>query len=229
MLERGDTVVGIDLKGEEVPRAHYWIEGDAGDADTWRRLADILADIDRPVDNLVYGAAHLSIGRLLDLDDADWQRTLDVNVIGVARCLRVVLPGMIKAGKGSVVTIGSIVSVMAEQGLIAYCTSKGGIAQFTRTLAMDYARDGIRANCLCPGVTDTPLFRRHLASASDPEKWLRTRENRNPTGRLLSSEEVADAICFLCSEKSAGMTGSIMMVDGGITTSFDFRTGEEGA
>lgn len=229
MLERGDSVVGVDLRVDDVPEAATWIEGDAAETGTWQELDKALGRIGRPVDNLVYGAAHLAIGRLLDLNDEDWQRTFDVNILGMVRCLKTVLPGMIEAGKGAVVTIGSIDSVMAEQGLLAYCTSKGGIAQFTRTLAMDYARDGIRANCLCPGVTDTPLFRRHLASAADPDRFLRTREQRNPIGRLLRSEEIADAALYLASPQSSGMTGATILVDGGLTASFDFRTGAEGA
>ncbi len=229
MLDRGDTVIGIDLHINDAPDGASWIEGDASSNETWQKLAEMLKQIDRPVDNLIYGAAHLAIGRILDLDDEDWQRTFEVNILGIVRCVKTILPGMIKAGKGSIVTIGSIDSVMAEQGLIAYCMSKGGIVQFTRTLAMDYARDGIRANCLCPGVTDTPLFRRHLASAKEPSQFLETREQRNPIGRLLRSEEIADAALYLASQQSSGMTGATMLVDGGLTASFDFRTGAEGA
>lgn len=229
MLERGDTVIGVDLKVGDAPAAAHWIEGDAARPETWQRLGETIEEIGQPVDYLVYGAAHLAIGGVLDLDDADWQKTFDVNILGLARCIRSVLPGMITAGKGSIVTIGSIDSVMAEQGLLAYCMSKGGIAQFTRTIAMDHARDGIRANCLCPGVTDTPLFRRHLASAGDPDRFLHVRQQRNPIGRLLTSEEVADGILFLASPQSSGFTGATLLVDGGLTASFDFRTGAEGA
>lgn len=228
MLDRGDTVIGVDLDTSNGAQAVQWIEGDAADQTTWDRLATAIAEAGRPVDNVVYGAAYLAIGNLLELTDTDWQKTFEVNTMGMVRCMRTVLPGMIAAKSGAIVTIGSIDSVMAEQGLLAYCTSKGGVAQFTRTLAMDHARDGIRANCLCPGVTDTPLFRRHLASASDPEQFLGVREQRNPIGRLLRSSEIGDAIAFLASPASSGMTGAIILVDGGLTASFDFRTGAEG-
>src|SRR5690554_3923354 len=113
---------------------------------------------------------------------------------GLVMAVRTVLPGMIARRSGSIITLGSIDSYMAEQGLISYCASKGAILQFTRALALDHARDGIRANCVCPGVTDTPFFRRHLDTASDPETFLKTREQRNPLGRLLQPDEIAATI-----------------------------------
>jgi NAD(P)-dependent dehydrogenase (short-subunit alcohol dehydrogenase family) len=94
---------------------------------------------------------------------------------------------------------------------------------------MDYARDGITVNCVCPGVIDTPFFRRHLDTAKDPANFLRVREQRNPLGRLLDPDEVAATVVFLASKDASGLTGSLVTVDAGLSASFDFRTGEEGA
>jgi NAD(P)-dependent dehydrogenase (short-subunit alcohol dehydrogenase family) len=178
---------------------------------------------------LVPVAAYLEVGDALSLTDEQWQRTFDVNVFGLLKPVRLVLPGMIRRGRGSIVTVGSIDSYFGEQGLISYCTSKGAILQFTRALALDHARAGIRVNCVCAGVTDTKFFRRHLDTASDPQKFLSVREQRNPIGRLLKPDEVAAAIVFLASDDASGITGTGLMVDGGLTTGFDFRTGNEGA
>ena len=101
--------------------------------------------------------------------------------------------------------------------------------QMTKTIAVDHARDGIRANCVCPGVTDTPFFRRHLDTASDPEQFVKVREERNPLGRLLDPDEVAAMAVFLTSDESSATTGATIVVDAGLTASFDFRTGEEGS
>jgi NAD(P)-dependent dehydrogenase (short-subunit alcohol dehydrogenase family) len=166
---------------------------------------------------------------VLEITDEQWASTINVNLLGMVKAVRCVLPGMIERKHGAIVTVGSIDSYMAEQGLISYCTSKGGILQFTRALALDHARDGIRVNCVCPGVTDTPFFRRHLDTASDPENFLKVREQRNPLGRLLQPEEIAQTINFLASDQASGVTGAQIVADAGLTASFDFRTGEEGA
>jgi NAD(P)-dependent dehydrogenase (short-subunit alcohol dehydrogenase family) len=136
---------------------------------------------------------------------------------------------MIERHRGAIVTVGSIDSLFAEQGLVSYCASKGAILQITRTVAVDYARDGIRANCVIMGVTDTPFFRRHLDTASDPDRFVKVREERQPLGRLLTPDEIAATIVFLASDDASGITGAAIPVDAGITTSFDFRTGGEGA
>lgn len=147
--------------------------------------------------------------------------------MGAVYGVRALLPGMIAAGGGSIVLMGSISGFMAEQGLAAYCASKGAILQLSKVLAVDHARQGIRVNCVCPGVTDTPLFRHHLSQADDPESVLRMRTERNPLGRLLSPEDVAKTVNFLLSDDAAGITGALVPVDAGLSTSFEFRSGDE--
>lgn len=135
---------------------------------------------------------------------------------------------MVEASGGSVVTVASVDAFMAEQGLAAYCSSKGPLQQLTKCVAMDHARQNVRANCVAPGVIDTPFFRRHLETASDPEHFLRVREQRNPPGRLLQPDEFAATVEFAALD-ATGMTGSTLTVDAGLSASFDFRTGAEGA
>lgn len=210
--------------------AMEWVQGDASTAEVLERAIGVAREqFGTSPSILVTSAAHLEVGDVLTLPEEEWYRTFETNVFGTMRAIRAVLPGMIERGGGAIVTVGSIDSVMAEQGLVSYCASKGAILQLTRTVAMDHARSGIRANCVIMGVTDTPFFRRHLDTASDPKRFIEVRENRQPMGRLLEADEVAAAIEFLASPEASGITGAAIPVDGGITTSFDFRTGNEGA
>ncbi|MEM6899335.1 MAG: SDR family oxidoreductase [Pseudomonadota bacterium] len=229
LLRDGYQVVGVDLNPRGEQPNLRWVIGSVDVQATWENVSTVLAEQDWQPDALVTAAAYLEVGNILELDDVHWDKTYSVNVRGLVLAIRAVLPGMIERKSGAIVSVGSIDSYMAEQGLISYATSKGAILQLTRSVAIDHARDGITANCVCPGVTDTPFFRKHLATASNPEQFLSTREQRNPLGRLLTSEEVAETIVFLVSSKASGVTGSKFVVDAGLTTCFDFRTGAEGA
>jgi NAD(P)-dependent dehydrogenase (short-subunit alcohol dehydrogenase family) len=229
-LKKGINVIGVDLAPSISEEDNLgWVQGDVSKTETWTLVNEELERRKWNADILVTAAVYLTVGNVLEITDEQWANTINVNQLGLVKAVRSVLPQMIERGHGAIVTVGSIDSYMAEQGLIAYCTSKGGILQFTKALALDHARDGIRANCVCPGVTDTPLFRRHLDTASDPENFLKVREQRNPLGRLLKPEEIAATIVFLASDEASGITGSQIVVDAGLTAGFDFRTGEEGA
>ncbi|MET4491236.1 SDR family oxidoreductase [Bradyrhizobium sp. LA7.1] len=227
-LAKGATVIGIDLNWSDPVPDFLTMTGDVAEPATWQNVARVVEEMRARVNSLVLAAACLDVGTVLTLDEAKWRRMIEVNLFGVIRPIATFLPGMIDAGGGSIITVGSIDSYSAEQGLIGYCASKGALLQLSRTLALDHARDNIRVNCVCPGVTDTPFFRRHLATAKDPETFLRTREQRNPLGRLLQPREVAETIVFLTSDAASGITGAQIVVDGGLTAGFDFRTGEGG-
>ncbi|MGW1419913.1 SDR family NAD(P)-dependent oxidoreductase [Bradyrhizobium manausense] len=228
LAEAGYNVLGIDVADAAQGGVTY-VKGDISDTNTWDQVDEALGERGWVPSVFVAAAAYLKVGTVLDLDESAWRRTFDVNVGGLIKALRRLLPGMIERRRGSIVTVGSIDSFMAEQGLVSYCASKGAILQLTKVLALDHARDGIRANCVCPGVTDTPFFRRHLDTAVDPTRFLRAREQRNPLGRLLDPDEVARAIVFLASDSASGITGAQIVVDAGLTAGFDFRTGEEGS
>lgn len=227
---RGWRVVGVDLQSApKVGANSATVTGSVAAPATWDEVRRIATeDLGGDPAVVVFNAAVLHTGSVLELTEAQWQEGFDVNVTGVFHGLRALLPGMIQAGGGSVVTVASVDAFMAEQGLAGYCSSKGALLQLTRCLAMDHARQGIRANCVAPGVIDTPFFRRHLDTASDPERFLRVREQRNPLGRLLDPDEVAATVEFAALD-ARGMTGSVLTVDAGLSASFDFRTGEEGA
>jgi NAD(P)-dependent dehydrogenase (short-subunit alcohol dehydrogenase family) len=124
---------------------------------------------------------------------------------------------------GTIVTVASVDGLLAEQGAASYCASKAALIQLSRATAVDFAHRGVRVNCVCPGTTDTPMFRWHLARSHDPPAQLAERSARNPLGRILDPEEVASAVEFLAGPSSSGITGAVLTVDAGLTASYDFR------
>lgn len=223
----GRTVVGVDV--QDAPDAFRvegvaWVTGDVARTETWEEVvACAQRTFDESPSALVLNAARHVVGTILETSPADWQSIFDVNVTGAYHGIRACLPGMKQRGEGAIVTVASVDAFMAEQSFVAYCASKGALLQLTRAVALDHARDGIRANCVCPGVTDTPFFRRHLDGAADPEGWLAERVARQPVGRLLEPDDVASVVTFLISDRAAGVLGSMTVVDGGLSTGFDFR------
>jgi NAD(P)-dependent dehydrogenase (short-subunit alcohol dehydrogenase family) len=156
-------------------------------------------------------------GGVLDTPTDTWDRVMAVNLKGVWLCCKGALPAMLEGGGGSIVNVASFVALMgAATAQVAYTASKGGVLSFTRELAVQYARSGIRANTLCPGPIETPLLSELL---SDPERRQR-RMVHIPMGRLGRPDEVARAALFLASDESSFMTGSALVVDGGITAAY---------
>jgi len=156
-------------------------------------------------------------GSVDSTDASVWDRTLDINVKGVAFGCKYGIPAMIASGGGSIVNVASFVAWMgAATSQTAYTASKGAVLSMTREIAVEYARKGIRCNALCPGPIDTPLLAELL---SDPARRQR-RFVHIPIGRLGRAEELAKAALFLASDDSSYMTGASLIVDGGITAAY---------
>jgi NAD(P)-dependent dehydrogenase (short-subunit alcohol dehydrogenase family) len=156
-------------------------------------------------------------GGVLDTPAATWQRVMEVNLKGVWLGCRAAVPAMLDSGGGSIVNVASFVALMgAATAQIAYTASKGGVLAMTRELAVEYARKGIRANSLCPGPIETPLLAELL---TDPERRQR-RLVHIPIGRFGRPEEIAKAALFLASDDASFITGSALVVDGGITAAY---------
>ena len=165
------------------------------------------------VDVLFNGAGVLVAGTVLDTDEAEWRRVLDVNLTGTYLCCRAVIPRMIEQGGGAIVNTSS--STGAHDGnanAAAYVTSKGGVTLLTRCLAIDHAADHVRVNAVAPGPTDTPMLRK----AMSPEV-REARARSYPAGRLGQPEEIASAVLYLASDDASFVTGAILAVDGGQT------------
>jgi NAD(P)-dependent dehydrogenase (short-subunit alcohol dehydrogenase family) len=174
-----------------------------------------------------YGALHVLYnnagifpaddGGVLDTPESTWEKVMEINLKGVWLGCRAGIPAMIASGGGSIVNVASFVALMgAATAQIAYTASKGGVLSMTREIAVEYARQGIRANSLCPGPIQTPLLEELL---SDPARRAR-RLVHIPMGRLGLAEELAKAALFLASDDASYMTGSQLVVDGGITAAY---------
>lgn len=146
--------------------------------------------------------------------DETWARTLDVNVTGVARCCRHGIPALLESGGGSIVNVASFVAHLgAATPQIAYTASKGAVLSMTREIAVIYARQGIRANALCPGPVLTPLLAKFLSDDAKRQRRL----VHVPMGRFGEPIEIANGALFLASDESSFMTGSALVIDGGYT------------
>lgn len=174
-----------------------------------------------------YGALHILYnnagifpaddGGVTETSVATWDRVMDVNLKGVWLGCKHGVPVIAASGGGSIVNVASFVALMgAATAQIAYTASKGGVLSMTREIAVEWARRGVRANALCPGPIDTPLLAELM---SDPE-WARRRLAHIPMGRPGRADELAKAALFLASDDSSYMTGSAMVVDGGITAAY---------
>jgi NAD(P)-dependent dehydrogenase (short-subunit alcohol dehydrogenase family) len=155
---------------------------------------------------------------ILDTDLEAWKRVQDVNLTSVYLCCKAALPYMLEQKKGSIINTASFVAVMgAATSQISYSASKGGVLSMSRELGVQFAREGVRVNALCPGPVNTPLLKELFAS--DPEKAER-RLVHVPLGRFAEPEEMANAVLFLASDESSFITASTFLVDGGISGAY---------
>jgi NAD(P)-dependent dehydrogenase (short-subunit alcohol dehydrogenase family) len=212
----GLRVAVVDLEPGEPPPGGIAVRADVADQVAVERA---FADIDRrlgPVGVLVTAAGITGSRQATVCHETpveEWDRVQAVNVRGAFLCIRAVLPGMLRAGGGRVITVASVAGMVAFPGRCAYTASKGAVLQLTRSVAVDYARQGIRANAVCPGFADTPMTRWRL----DVPELRADVEARIPLGRVATADEVADAIALLASDRLAYMTGHALVVDGGWT------------
>lgn len=142
----------------------------------------------------------------------NWQRVIDCNLKSVFLGLKFGIDAMLRGGGGSVMNNASVAGLVGFPGIPAYCASKGGVVQLTRTAALEYAEQGVRVNCLCPGVIDTPMVERFT---HDNPEAVAQMEQLEPIGRFGKPKEVAQLALFLASDRSSFITGAVIPVDGG--------------
>jgi NAD(P)-dependent dehydrogenase (short-subunit alcohol dehydrogenase family) len=167
------------------------------------------------LDVLMTAAGFSCGGTVLTTDPADWDAVFRTNVGGTWLWSRAAVPMMQRQGRGSIITVASQLAIAGGKGNSAYIAAKGAIISLTRTMALDFASDGVRVNAIAPGAIDTPLLRRSFARGADTEAVSEASRNRHPMKRFGRAEEVAEAALHLASDASSFTTGTVMVVDGG--------------
>ncbi|HKI19547.1 MAG TPA: SDR family NAD(P)-dependent oxidoreductase [Isosphaeraceae bacterium] len=159
------------------------------------------------------GVVHVKL--LHEYDEADWDRLMGVNLKGIFFSVKHGVQYLRRTPPSYVVNIGSISSFVGQAATPAYTASKSAVLGLSRSIALDYAAIGLRCNCVCPGITDTPMLREHLDRTPDPEATLAERLRRVPLRLPLSPRDIAKAVLYLSCEDSVGVTGTSLVVDGG--------------
>ena len=167
------------------------------------------------LDLLVLNAARPVVGTLWELDDATWDDAVATNLTSVHRFVRAAWP-QLKQNRGTVLLTGSVVGLDGSANQAAYCATKAGVVMLTKTIALDGAPYGVRANCVCPGFTQTPMLETFLAEQDDPDAVRAYATGLHPAGRLGSPRDIADAFVYLGSDEAAWVTGVALPVDGGL-------------
>ncbi|MGB7293882.1 MAG: SDR family oxidoreductase [Thermodesulfobacteriota bacterium] len=167
--------------------------------------------------NILFNNAGMqNIGTILDVNESDWDKIFEVNVKSVLFCSKHSVPLMIRDGGGSIINVGSVAGVVGVPKLAAYCAAKGAVIALTRNMALDLSVHNIRVNCIVPGTTLTPLIQ-DLLKTDDTEEKRKARLSKYPIGRFGTPEEIASSALFLASDEASFVTGSALVVDGGMT------------
>lgn len=212
---RGARVAVLDLAPAGLPAGVTGYRADIADdavAGTVHAAAVDLGGLDVLVNNAGVGAA----GTVEDNPLDEWRAVLEVNLLGLVRVTRAALPHLRQSGHAAVVNTCSIAAAAGLPQRAVYSASKGAVLALTLAMAADHLAEGIRVNCVNPGTADTPWVQRLLDRAADPAAERRALEARQPTGRLVTADEVAAAILYLASPAAGSTTGTALAVDGGM-------------
>lgn len=218
----GARVIATDIK----PDLLQSLREAAGSMPLATRVLDVLDDAAvqtcveevGAVDILFNCAGYVHQGTILDCRIEDWDFSFDLNVRSMFVLTRAMLPKMIAAGGGVILNMASVLGAQkAAPNRLAYSASKAAVAGFTRALAIDHVKQGIRVNCVCPGTVDTPSLAERIQAFADPVQARKDFVARQPMGRLATAEEIAETFVYLVSDESSFMTGQAIFVDGGMS------------
>jgi len=168
------------------------------------------------LDILVNNAAIQVVRKLVETTEEEWDRLQRVNLKGVFLGCKYAIPEMIRGGGGAIVNIASVLGLVGDPELAAYCAAKGGVITLTKAAALTYGPQGVRVNAICPGDVDTPMAQEYFDAAPDPAALLQEVASKYALRRISSPREVAEAALFLASDASSFMTGAALVVDGGL-------------
>ncbi|MER5903186.1 SDR family oxidoreductase [Streptomyces mirabilis] len=216
LAARGARVAVLDLDPSTVEKPLLGFRADVtDDASVREAVAAAVADLGG-LDVLINNAGIGAQGTVEDNADDEWHRVLDVNVVGMVRTARAALPHLRESAHAAIVNTCSIAATAGLPQRALYSATKGAVLSLTLAMAADHLREGVRVNCVNPGTADTPWVGRLLDAAADPAAERVALEARQPSGRLVSADEVAGAIAYLASPLSGATTGTALAVDGGM-------------
>ena len=226
-VAEGAQVIVADMRGDDAEETVLQVVQAGGNAAAFQadvsRSADVQAMIaaclDRfpRIDVLCNNAGIGSTQSVVDTPEDLWEAVFAVNVRGMFLCSKYAIPHMIAAGGGVIVNTASVAGLVGIKNRAAYCASKGAVVSLTRAMAVDHVQQKIRCNCICPGTVDSPWVGRLLDAAPDPAAERAALVARQPMGRLGTPEEVARAAVYLASDDADFVTGSALVIDGGLT------------
>jgi NAD(P)-dependent dehydrogenase (short-subunit alcohol dehydrogenase family) len=227
LAQRGASVCIVDWNadGGEETAAQIRSEGgtasfqkvDVSKAAEVESLMDTLLATYGRLDILVNNAAVQILGTLTETSEESWDRIHDVNLKGVFLCCKYAIPLMIGRVGATIVNVASVLGIVADPDLTAYCAAKGGVISLTKAAALTYGPQGIRINCICPGDVETQLVKEYFDNNADPVAFRQEVYSNYALKRIASPTEVAKAIAFLASDEASFMAGSTLIVDGGLT------------
>jgi len=210
---RGANAAVLDLNANE---KHWSHKCDVADDNQVRLAVAAAKEHFGGIDIVVNNAGIGAVGTVEENSDKQWFRVLDVNLLGMVRLSRACLPHLRESGAPAIVNTTSIAALTGLVNRALYSASKGAVHSLTLAMAADHVAEGIRVNCVSPGTADTPWVQRLLDQAEDPAAERARLEQRQPTGRLVSPEEVAAAIVYLADPANKSLTGTSLAVDGGL-------------
>jgi NAD(P)-dependent dehydrogenase (short-subunit alcohol dehydrogenase family) len=208
-IEAGDTVSTLYL-GEAPPEGIDGIEGDVRDADAVLAAFSTFEDRHGPIEVLVANAGITRDGLLMRMADEDFEAVIDINLVGVFRCVKRVAQTMIRQKKGRIILIGSVVGLMGNPGQVNYCSAKAALVGMARSITRELGGRGITANVIAPGFIDTAM------TAALPEDVQKKYKDSIPAQRFGDADEVAGAAFFLASDDARYISGAVIPVDGGL-------------
>lgn len=170
------------------------------------------------IDSLVVSAGIQRYGTALTTDDNQWDEVLNVNLRGAWNAAKSAIPFIQQTGGGTIVNVSSVQALASQQNVLAYTVSKHGLLGLTRSMAMDFAKDKIRVNAVCPGTVDTPMLKWAASLDPDPQSVYDACNAMHPLGRIAQPREIGEVVAFLAHESSSFVTGAIWTVDGGLLT-----------
>ncbi len=170
------------------------------------------------INSLVVSAGIQRYGTAVSTSEEQWEEVLGVNLKGAWNAARAALPYLRESGAGTIVNVSSVQALASQANVLAYTVSKHGLVGLTRSMAMDFARENIRANCVCPGTVDTPMLEWAASLDPNPQSVYDACNQMHPLGRIAQPREIAEVVAFLAHENSSFVTGAVWTADGGLLT-----------